>query len=711
MKLLTRPFADGEFPRPPTFPETDGQNGFGWRFFENPNDATQGPLMQVANYAYMYAGDALDAYWEDPDLAVVSQLLVAGDENLVTLRIPPSLILSHMGTSEDRVMDAWYRLTFMSGDLVTSARVKVRVKLNVPGKPLVDPERPYENKNLPAPELAPEIDLSVAGDIAVTIRKAANGPAWVNMVAGDVVTLYWGDTQWAQLPITDDDALAQAPLVITLTNAQVAEAGSGELKVFYGIRDIVGNWSRRSLVADVSVIGTDALPAPDIREDDLTGEVIDLTVPKQSADLYLHVPIYDGREPGDVVTVTWTGLKNEGVNPAPWTLTKTLQNPAPPHPQNFAVPIAEAEAIGEGTVTLRYSVERAGGGKAISRRKTYTVTGGSEQTLAMPIILEAKADELAPWDTADGAHIQIKAYRFMAAGDRVTLKWNGVTATGVATTLVQEAEIETADLGSDLSFIVDTLDVDAIAGGSLTLSYTVVQDMTTFDSAVATFTVGARAWSLVPPEIPEAVSGALSPNAAATVRIGSYDAKTMGDRVTFSWIGEPAAGDVETLIDSQDLDAAMALLPVDFPIDAADVGRLAGGRVSVSYTVENFGGIVRASRIRELIVQAGSALLPAPTVREAIGDVLDPLSAPDGATVVVPANVSITPGHQVTANWNGAAGQGSFTTSAKPGDPAGMEFIVPVSVIVRNFGSRVDVTYSVSEGEDAIQESLPASVA
>lgn len=711
MKLLTRPFADGEFPRPPTFPETDGQNGFGWRFFENPNDATQGPLMQVANYAYMYAGDTLDAYWEYPDLAVVSQLLVAGDENLVTLRIPPSLILSHMGTSEDRFMDAWYRLQLWSGDVVTSQKVPVRVKLNVPGKPLVDPEHPYENKNLPAPELAPEIDLSVAGDIAVTIRKAVNGPAWDNMVAGDVVTLYWGDTQWARLPITDEEALAQAPLVITLTNAQMAEAGSGDLKVFYGIRDIVGNWSRRSLVADVSVIGTDALPAPDIREDDLTGEVIDLTVPKQSAALYSRVPIYDGREPGDVVTMTWTGLKNEGVNPAPWTLTKTLPNPAPAHPQNFAVPIAEAEAIGEGTVTLRYSVERAGGGKAISRRKTYTVTGGSQQTLAAPIIVEAKADELAPWDTADGAHVQIKAYRFMAAGDRVTLKWNGVTATGVATTLVQEAEIETADLGSDLSFIVGTLDVDAIAGGSLTLSYTVVQDMTTFDSAVATLSVGARSWSLVPPEIPEAVSGALSPDAAATVRIGSYDAKTMGDRLTFSWIGEPAAGDVETLTGSRDLDAAMALLPVDFPIDAADVGRLAGGRVGVSYTVENLGGIVRASRVRELTVQAGSAVLPAPTVREAIGDVLDPLSAPDGATVVVPANVSITPGHQVTTSWKGATGQGSFITSAKPGDPAGMEFIVPVSVIVRSFGSRVDVTYSVSEGEDAIQESLPASVA
>lgn len=700
MKLLTRPFADGEFPRPPTFPETDGQNGFGWRFFENPDDVTQGPLMQVENYAYMYPDDTLDVYWEDPDLPVVSQLLVTGDENLVTLRIPPSLILSHMGTSEDRVMDAWYRLTFMSGDLVTSARVKVRVKLNVPGKPVIDPEHPYENKNLPAPELDSEIDLSAAGDIAVTIRKAANGPAWDNMVAGDVVTLYWGDTQWAQLPVTEDDALAQAPLVITLTNAQVAEAGSGELKVFYGIRDIVGNWSRRSLVADVSVIGTDALPAPDIREDDLTGEVIDLTVPKQSAALYSRVPIYDGREPGDVVTMTWTGLKNEGVSPAPWTLTQTLPNPAPAHPQNFAVPMAEAEAIGEGTVTLRYSVERAGGGKAISRRKTYTVTGGSEQTLAMPIILEAKVDELAPWDTAGGAHVQIKAYRFMAAGDRVTLKWNGITATGVATTLVQEAEIETADLGSDLSFIVGTLDVDAIAGGSLTLSYTVIQDMTTFDSAVATFTVGARAWSLVPPEIPEAVSGALSPDAAATVRIGSYDAKTMGDRVTFSWIGEPAAGDVETLTGSQDLDAATALLPVDFPIDAADVGRLAGGRVSVSYTVENLGGILRASRIRELTVDAAALVFPPPTVREATGDVLDSLTAPDGATVLVPANAALLPGKQVTVHWKGATEQGSFTTATEPANPAGMEFSIPVSVIVRNFSSQVEVTYAVSDGED-----------
>lgn len=676
--LINRPFADGEFPYPPSVIDSDDQGGLGWRFFENPDDPRSGPTMQISNYRYMNAGDTLDIFWENPDEPVLSKLLVDGEENLVTVRIPPLSILEQMDGVEDRVMQAWYRLDFFSGSPATSAKVPVRVKLNVPGLPAIDPDYPYENKDLPAPEVDQEIDLADTGNVTVTIRKSSTGPAWVNMFAGDVVTLYWGDQEWVQPAVTQAQEDLQAPLLITLTRAQVTAGGSGELKVFYGIRDIVGNWSRRSLVADVSVIGAEALPPPTLRPVDLTAGVIDLSVVKQSPnELYLQAPVYSDRKPGDVVTMTWTGRKSEGVAPAPWVFEKTVSNQAPGAAVNFQMPIEHAEAIGEGTATLVYTVKRIGGGTARSPQKTFVVTGGSKQSLPAPVIAEAVAGSLNPWDSASGAHVQVKAYAFMAAGDRVALKWNGTTAAGAVTTLVQNAEVETSDIGSDLSFVVDTLDVDAIAGGSLTLSYTVTQNTTLFDSEVASYAVSTPAWSLIPPAIPEAVGGTLSPAGAATVRIGSYDRKAMGDRVTFTWSGEFASGGVETLTGQSELDGATALLPVDFPIAADVVARLSGGKAVVSYSVENAAGLLRPSRPISVAITSLLLDLPAPTVTEAQGEWLDPTDLASTASVVF------------TATYAGAAA-GDIVTMRCLGSVTGSE--VTNQNVIRQGATTVTVT-------------------
>ncbi|MBC3365659.1 hypothetical protein HU806_21435, partial [Pseudomonas sp. SWRI154] len=102
----------------------------------------------------------------------------------------------------------------------------------------------------------------------------------------------------------------------------------------------------------------------------------------------------------------------------------------------------------------------------------------------------------------------------------------------------------------------------------------------------------------------------------------------------------------------------------------------------------------------------------APSVKQAPGNVLNPMAAEDALTVVIP-DYGIQPGDQVSVTWTGAAGTapgGSYPTPVQA-LPSSREIAIPVSVIAYNLGKSVTVIYTVTRSSGAKRTSAALTLA
>ncbi|SDG48138.1 hypothetical protein [Pseudomonas thivervalensis] len=107
------------------------------------------------------------------------------------------------------------------------------------------------------------------------------------------------------------------------------------------------------------------------------------------------------------------------------------------------------------------------------------------------------------------------------------------------------------------------------------------------------------------------------------------------------------------------------------------------------------------SNVRTLTVSQLLNLIE-PSVKEANGAILNPISAKDLLTVVVPANAALLPGDKLKVTWTGAPGtsvEGSHT-SGESLVSAGLEIRIPNSVVAFNLGKSVKVSYEVTRGNE-----------
>jgi hypothetical protein len=103
-------------------------------------------------------------------------------------------------------------------------------------------------------------------------------------------------------------------------------------------------------------------------------------------------------------------------------------------------------------------------------------------------------------------------------------------------------------------------------------------------------------------------------------------------------------------------------------------------------------GQSRLSDARTLdVVTSGS--LPAPTVDEAVAQVLDPLDLINGFTVRTPANADLLPSDTVTASLTGGSGTTPYTSAARPG-AKGMIFTLPAASLATHLGKIITVYYT-----------------
>jgi len=191
-------------------------------------------LIKIAPYRGMDEGDLIELFWDN--CYVASKVLTAADvDQTISLRVPESFITN--GSSR-----VHYRLMQVGHGSALSPATRVQVKLDCPGG---QPSALSgdENQRL-APVAIPD-----------TIRRQGVNPnqikrgvpltiePYVNMAAGDAITLRWGDVRM-DLPPVKASAVGQ-PINVWVPPAIILEAGEDlRLEVTYCILDRAGNNSR-----------------------------------------------------------------------------------------------------------------------------------------------------------------------------------------------------------------------------------------------------------------------------------------------------------------------------------------------------------------------------------------------------------------------------------------------------------------------------------
>ncbi|MFS2196264.1 Ig-like domain-containing protein, partial [Pseudomonas sp. Pseusp88] len=188
--------------------------------------------------------------------------------------------------------------------------------------------------------------------------------------------------------------------------------------------------------------------------------------------------------------------------------------------------------------------------------------------------------------------------------------------------------------------------------------------------------------------------------------IAGYNGMASLDRIQTFWNGRPGP---EAIVGEDDM--GLRRVMVDFSRTFLEsIGDI---EAPVHYTVTDLAGNLSMSAAPVLVKLqlAVVAPLPVPRVREAVGDVLDPANALNGATVLIDASANLRVGDRVVVNWQGVNASDSkekVITAAE----AGLELPVLFSsaLVGANQGSTVTVAYVLHRANGVVQQSANLSL-
>ncbi|WP_160286292.1 Kelch repeat-containing protein [Pseudomonas knackmussii] len=645
----------------------------------------------VDPYVGMRLGDRVEVYWDDSDTPFA---FVDVDEanlnNVLALTLDASLFIN--GDFHPR-----YEIVRESATVAVSPSRDIRVILSLPGGPDPDPSTPH-NENLAAP-LVPDdilqngVDASQAAQgVPVTIEP------YLNMGEYDRIDFSWGGQRRTRYVMPGEPGSA---ITFTIEEVQILAAGDGSIQLMYQVIDAAANrsagWSLVT-VLDVFVQGA-VLDEPIV--DKATDGVLQLADLNGEDALVKVLATSENFSVGNTVELTWAGTTEAG-EPRDYSATQTVA--AVPGEIEFQVPYADVAAIVQGNAVVSYVLHK-GAGNDLQSRRTQVQVLGSTQQLPAPMVREASGDSLAA-DTAQ-ATVDIAAYAGMAAGDLVTLYWQGLTADGIPLPYSEEKTISGGGVGKTVTFTLPGANyVEPLDGGSVTLYYSVTGQSGTSESERLQLNVGSAAASLPAPTVREAVNNVLAADVLqATVDIQPYPDMAANDRVDLYWVGNVSGEFTDWL-----------------PVSSATVGHVLNFTVypesiepnssaDVSYSVTRAAGGVEASAVLHLGI--GEVLpLPAPTIDQAVDDLLDPADVPNGATVRIAAAANLEAGDMVTVHWIGTSGAGSIDIDHPvSGGQVGKDItvVVPLAVVQANAGNSIQLSYDIARFSGGIETS-PVSI-
>ncbi|MFJ9989811.1 hypothetical protein ACIQSO_03675 [Pseudomonas putida] len=560
-----RPIGTLQDPEPtlpaPRIPMAEGNGGIRLKDISDPQVPVQ---VVIAAYSQIQVNDNVELLWNN---RLVTSLLVQQqhiEQGSMTLDVPSIFI-------QDGTPPVHYLVTSPNGvNKYKSFALDIRVKTNVPGGPDPIPSTPEVNENLLAVTGVPELvgDGDADGIVATV-------PRYLNMTAGDKLTLSWGGAIVEQ-ELEADQVNNAVP--ISVPRAIIEQAGAGPVVIEYEIRDIVNNWSLWSLkfTSDVEV-GTGLLRAPDVL--DVVDGKLDLDA-LGDKDARIRVRVYADMAVNDVVTMSWVARPPTG-GPIEHTETVTLDADSEGLPVEFKVPNAIARASAGGTVAVKYTIT-SNRGQQHSRRASFEVIG-QVQNLPKPTVKEALGNEL---DTGripeNGATVSIEAWLGMASGDRLELFVSGRNSGGVPSSHHDANDIDAGQVGNPVDFIVPKAFFEPLVNGRVDVYYRVKGEESDW---LTLQVVGQGDAELPAPSVNGVVDGALDPHAVPTgtkAVVPQYQGKAVGDKIALSWAGLPQASVTKTIdVTEQNLGSPIS---IDIEHTPYIIGNL-NSNVAVSYRV------------------------------------------------------------------------------------------------------------------------------
>ena len=331
-----------------------------------------------------------------------------------------------------------------------------------------------------------------------------------------------------------------------------------------------------------------------------------------------------------------------------------------------------------------------------------------DETLEIPTVLAALENGVIPVDALDEP-LAIELKVWPAAKPRYTyqLKWNGILVPPAKEILDTHTPGDLLSIEAPLALLTE---------GTHQVAYTIFSpfSVTYVDSLPATIVIDKSAPGspqLAPIQFPDIIQDGLTSSELESLdnvlvgEIASYGGIAQGDVIRTYWsdLEGPVA-----FVDTDDM--GLRRVMVQFPRTLLE--QVGDGEASVHYTVTDLAGnLSMASESVSVTLQLSVITpLPDPTLKEAVGDTLDPANTTQGATVVIDTSAQLKPGEKVTVGWKGPKASDEkekVVTAAEAGKTLEVTF---ASVLVSaNDGQKVEVSYQVARASGIVQDSETVS--
>jgi len=649
-----------------------------------------GMLCNIDPYRGMQAGDRHDIYWGALKVYEKEVLPEEVDKRLL-FYIPTTHIVSGW------VEKVYYQIT-RSGSTTpdeTSVPLRILVKLNRPGGPDKRPFEPWHSE-LKAPQLPDDVIKN-----GVDAEWAKNGipitvPIYPAIAARDTVRLKWGTAFAPALRITEQQAAGTEAITLTVDQATVLAGGdSNALPVRYEVYDEVFNYCEKwSAITPVNVdAGAWRLQAPLIVEA-LNG-VIDLDqLNRGPVTLQIDITPEDF-ETDDTLEVSWVGTRPSSSEPVNHKKSVTIVKG--PDPVQVKVPYELVKAIAMGSADASYVLIKANGAPPLSSKRAFATVKGKISNLPAPTISEVIGETLEPSVSRATVHIR---YLEMTDGDLISLVWSGMQINGNPYLHEVPYTVTAGDARlKHITLHVENMHITPLDGGTLDVFYRVANDLAQTrkidESDYLSVKVGTILATLPAPLVDKMQDGVLDPALVplnAILRI-PYLGTAKGDELTYYWRGISPAG---TTTDRLPITTGLVGKPLTFRIDAQFIKPNMNQQVEVRYTLKR--AATGEYETSELLLIVGTLIgeLPAPQVKEADGNVLNPIKAQTYLTVKIPRYATMETTDRLSVTWTGTPGQGSFTSrerEVRTIEPKEVE--MPTHLVAFNLNRDVVVTYNV----------------
>lgn len=378
-----------------------------------------GVLIVISESEHSAKGDYLTLYWNGFQIGL---LYIDVDD-------PSSEFPWEVTVPQQMVTDGsyplWYTRLDQAGNTAASAIVTALVQSTDTG-------------TLPAPTFPEAIANTLSSDAVVDSNTPVKVPAYSNITEGDFVSVYWvgSDVNGNTIPDSVDTlthTVTAAEIVdgfnVLIDAPFVTSVGKGTATAWYAVQPVSGGLPVSSVSATVNIDMTQTtLPAPLFPEGNdgwiTYSEAVDGTPVK--------IPAYTGITAGDAVTIVWQGYQNnEPISDTQDVQLHTVVATEVETGFSIQVPSSAITPVGIGQGQAYYSVVFSNGDNGVSAAATVNVDTTHTQLLTAPVFPEATSDGVIDeTEYADGTPMQI-SYQGMAAGDSVSLWWQGYLEDGV----------------------------------------------------------------------------------------------------------------------------------------------------------------------------------------------------------------------------------------------------------------------------------------